>query len=112
MTMQTIIHDTTIVTTGPAGSVQYDAALVVENDRIAAIGQANKIKPPKDAQVIDARGKFLIPGLWDMHVHVVDAGEGALGDAVTAGVTGIRDLGGELSMPGAARSQPAHESGP
>jgi imidazolonepropionase-like amidohydrolase len=52
----------------------------------------------KGAQIISGRGRFLIPGLWDMHVHVVDAGERGLGEAVVAGVTGIRDLGGELTV--------------
>ena len=46
-----------------------DMTVVIVGDRITAIGNSDKIKLPKDAQVVERRGKFLIPGLWDMHVH-------------------------------------------
>jgi imidazolonepropionase-like amidohydrolase len=49
--------------------------------------------------VIDGRGKYLIPGLWDMHVHtVVPAGDEVLTLYVANGVTGIRDMAGELDQ--------------
>ena len=38
-------------------------------DRITALGKSQAVRLPKDAQVVDATGKFLMPGLWDMHVH-------------------------------------------
>src|SRR5207253_2464696 len=41
-------------------------------------------------------GQFVIPGLWDMHVHLSFAGEPALLDLVAAGVTGVRDMGGDV----------------
>ena len=48
------------------------------------------------ARVIDGRGKFLIPGLWDMHVHTAIAGGRALlGLYVANGVTGVRDMAGD-----------------
>ncbi|MGH9842715.1 MAG: amidohydrolase family protein, partial [Blastocatellia bacterium] len=37
--------------------------------RITELGPAKKVRVPKDAQVVDATGRFLIPGLWDMHAH-------------------------------------------
>jgi predicted amidohydrolase YtcJ len=43
--------------------------------------------------VVDARGKFLIPGLWDMHVHLENATEAALPVLVSYGITGVRDIG-------------------
>lgn len=49
---------------------------------------------PRDMSVVDARGKFLIPGLWDMHAHVRDP-ERELPLMVANGVLGIRDMGGE-----------------
>ena len=48
---------------------QPGMTVVVEQSRIAAIGQSKKLKIPAGSQVVDGRGKFLIPGLWDMHVH-------------------------------------------
>ena len=51
--------------------------------------------PALGSRLIDARGKFLIPGLWDMHVHTdVPAGRGVLALYVANGVTGVRDMAG------------------
>src|ERR1700727_1402894 len=48
---------------------QPDMTVVIEQDRIVAIGPWEKTHIPKNAQIIDGTGRFLIPGLWDMHVH-------------------------------------------
>lgn len=65
--------------------------VVVVGDKITAVGgRATKI--PAGAQTIDAQGKVLIPGLWDMHVHLSD-GDGVLDLAM--GVTSVRDLGND-----------------
>jgi imidazolonepropionase-like amidohydrolase len=79
--------------------------VVVTGNRIVALGRTGKTKVPKDATVIDASGKFLIPGLWDMHVHTVmppnfmgDAYEAMLSLCVANGVTGVRDTHGELEL--------------
>ena len=62
-----LTHVTVIDATGaPANS---DMTVVITGDRITELGKTQKVRVPKDAQVIDATGKFLIPGLWDMHVH-------------------------------------------
>ena len=47
-----------------------DAVVIVRNERIAAIGAAGDVEVPADAEVIDASGKWLIPGLMNMHVHL------------------------------------------
>jgi imidazolonepropionase-like amidohydrolase len=52
---------------------QPDMTVVIERDRIAAVTPWKKAKIPKGAQVVDGTGKFLTPGLWDMHVHGTDA---------------------------------------
>src|SRR5580700_8618988 len=60
-------HVTVIDATGrPALPEQ---TVLVKGDRIAAIEKFGKLKLPGSAKVIDARGKYVIPGLWDMHVH-------------------------------------------
>jgi N-acetylglucosamine-6-phosphate deacetylase len=43
--------------------------VLVEQDKIVAIDPWTKVKAPAGSQIVDGRGKFLIPGLWDMHVH-------------------------------------------
>ncbi len=54
--------------------------------------------PPAGAQVVEGQGKFLIPGLWDMHAHTEMTGESWLQLYVANGVTGIRDMGSELDF--------------
>ena len=54
--------------------------------------------PRRDAQVVDGQGKFLIPGLWDMHAHIEMTGESSLQLDVANGVTGIRDMGSALDF--------------
>jgi predicted amidohydrolase len=72
--------------------------VVIAGARIAAIGEDGKTPIPKGARVIDASGKYLIPGLWDMHVHLAKAGENTLPLFIANGVTGVRDMGGDAAM--------------
>lgn len=51
------------------GSATEDAVLLVEDERIAAIGSASEVSVPAGAEVIDAQGNWLIPGMMNMHVH-------------------------------------------
>jgi len=69
-----------------------DQTVVVVGDRITAVGGAATPVPP-GAQVIDARGRTLLPGLWDMHVHL-GGGDGLLDLAF--GVTTVRDMGNTI----------------
>src|SRR5437763_12398091 len=59
----------TIVDT-EARTLVPDRTVIVTSGRISSIGPAQDAKLPKDIQVVDGRGKFLSPGLWDMHVHL------------------------------------------
>ena len=70
-----------------------DQTVVVRGNRIIASAPARTVRVPASARTIDGRGKFLIPGLWDMHVHTATVGGRALlGLYVTNGVTGVRDM--------------------
>jgi imidazolonepropionase-like amidohydrolase len=55
---------------GTGSPPREDAAVVVKGDRIAAVGPARKIKIPRGARVVDARGKTIVPGLINAHGHV------------------------------------------
>ena len=55
---------------GRGGEVIENAVILVENDRIRTAGSADKISSPASAQLIDATGKTILPGLIDAHVHV------------------------------------------
>ncbi len=74
-------------------------SVLVEGERIAAVAPSAQLTPPPGAAVIDATGKFLIPGLIDMHVHVaLSGGEDALLGWLGAGITTIRDVGGDVDV--------------
>lgn len=67
-----------------------DMTVVVTGDRIRAVGKSGEVVVPTGAQVVDGKGKYLIPGLWDMHVHT--AGPSFLPLYLANGVTGVRDM--------------------
>lgn len=69
--------------------------VIVEGKRITAIAKSGKIRAPKNADVIDASGQFMIPGLWDMHVHALqrERVDYFFPLFIANGVTGIRDMG-------------------
>jgi imidazolonepropionase-like amidohydrolase len=83
-------HVTVIDMTG--APAQPDRTVVITGDRITGIGPGASVQVPKDAQVVDATGKFLIPGLWDMHVHWLHKDYVPL--FIANGVTGIRLMWG------------------
>lgn len=89
-------HVTVIDATG-AGA-QSEMVVVITGEKITGIGKFGKVKLPKHSQIIDARGKFLIPGLWDMHVHLAKAGENTLPLFISNGVTSVRDMGGDYAQ--------------
>src|SRR5438034_2002777 len=81
---------TVIDATGAAPKPQM--MVIIAGDTIATVETYRKDRVPKDAQIIDAHGKFVIPGLWDMHVHWYD--ERYLPLFVANGVTGTRQMWG------------------
>ena len=70
-----------------------DMTVLISGERIQALGRTAELVPPPNARVIDAAGKYLIPGLWDMHVHWND--ERYLALFIANGVTGIRVMWGD-----------------
>jgi len=75
------------------GAIDADRVVVVGAGHITAIAAAGAASPPPGALLLDAHGKFLIPGLWDMHVHVHAAPFLQL--LLAEGITGVREMGGD-----------------
>jgi imidazolonepropionase-like amidohydrolase len=90
----------------PAGPVaftdvrMYDApgrtfvahqTVVVEGSNIVAVGPANQVKIPTGAQVFDGKGKTLVPGMWDAHLHF--RGDATGPQELSLGITSVRDPG-------------------
>jgi imidazolonepropionase-like amidohydrolase len=73
-----------------------DSVVVMRSDRIVAAGSRSAVKVPKGARTIDGRGKWLMPGLWDMHAHFQQVEWGPI--YLAAGVTTARDCANEFEF--------------
>ena len=73
-----------------------NATVVSKDGKIMAAGPASKVKIPPDATTVDVTGKFIIPGLWDMHAHYEQVEWGPI--YLAAGVTTVRDVGNEFEF--------------
>jgi imidazolonepropionase-like amidohydrolase len=91
-----ITHVTVIDCTGAAA--RSNSTVVVAGGLISAVGPTETVIIPAGARVVDANGKFLIPGFWDMHGHLTDATADAFPLLIMNGVTGVRDMGGDLAQ--------------
>src|SRR3954447_13596121 len=73
------------------GTLIPNQTVLVEGLKIATVDKAARVRIPRGAQVIAGQGKFLIPGLWDMHVHEFTSPH--VPELFLAnGITGIRDM--------------------
>lgn len=87
------------------------ASVLIIGERIAAVGDEAAMSPPAGVERIDARGLFVMPGLWDNHVHL-DGVDGVL--HLAAGVTSVRDLANDAEslLARVARYDKGSEIGP
>lgn len=91
-----------------AGKVIPEQTVVIAGGRITAMGRAPGVQVPAQSQTIDGAGYYLMPGLWDMHVHfrsnpvdrdrvLADENAAMLELFLVNGVVGVREMGGDLS---------------
>ncbi|MFI5137772.1 MAG: amidohydrolase family protein [Sphingobacteriales bacterium] len=71
-----------------------NSVVLIENGTIKKVGKVGEINIPANAKIIDAKGKTVLPGLWDMHAHFEQAEWGPA--YLAAGVTTVRDCGNEF----------------
>ncbi len=81
-----------------AGKAIADQTVIVEGAAIRGVGNSASADVPRDARVIDGVGKYVIPGLWDMHVHSADTSTLPL--FVANGITGVRVMWGNPGLGG------------
>src|SRR5947209_3568880 len=90
------------------GEIRAGQTVIISEGRIAALGPAASVAIPSGAAHIPGEGRYLIPGLWDMHVHLrsdqakpdirmVDDNAALLDLFLPNGIVGIREMGGDLS---------------
>jgi hypothetical protein len=88
------ITHVTIINPGDA-QPQPDMTIVIRGHDIVLVAKTNGAEFPPSAKVVDAHGKFAIPGLWDMHMHFRDPNRDLKLD-IANGVLGIRNMGGAI----------------
>lgn len=86
------IAHVTVINPG-RGKPRRDMTIVVHEDAIVAVLPSKQFRAKSSVKAIEERGKFVIPGLWDMHVHFRDASRDLKMD-IANGVLGIRNMGG------------------
>src|SRR5213080_4033057 len=86
-----------------------NSAVVIQGDRIIAAGPRSQIKIPEAATIVDTSGKFLLPGLWDMHSHLYQVEFGPA--YLAAGITTARDVGNDIEFGTALRDAAKHGQG-
>ncbi|HYD37368.1 MAG TPA: amidohydrolase, partial [Allosphingosinicella sp.] len=77
--------------------------VVVDKDRIVAVGPAASVRVPEGAQIIDGLGKTLVPGLWDAHMHFYNDDSGPM--LLSLGITSARDPGNVTALTLARRER-------
>ncbi len=98
-----VINNVTVVDVR-TGALLADQTVILERNKIASVGPSKSAKYPRNAPSVNGHGYFLIPGLWDMHVHLMfgdwfpGAKDITLPLLIANGVTGVRDMGSELDV--------------
>jgi len=101
-----VVHQVTVID-GTGSPARPNQTVVISGGRIAALGDSGRVRIPKDARPLSGTGKYLIPGLWDMHVHMrgsrlgnqdslVHENEALLPVYLANGLTGVREMGGDM----------------
>jgi imidazolonepropionase-like amidohydrolase len=99
-----LVLNNVIVVDVRTGTLQSEQTVILERNRIASVEPSRTANVPRNARTVNCRGLFLIPGLWDMHVHLVfgdwfpAARDISLPLFVANGITGVRDMGSELDV--------------
>ena len=99
------ITDATLIDVASAAARPH-MTVIVDGEKIRTVGRAIPIPP--NSRIVPGAGKFLIPGLWDMHVHLWYK-ENQLPTFLAFGVTGVQDMGSDFTRVSAWRA--AIESG-
>src|SRR3989441_3733976 len=98
-----VLNNVTVVDVR-TGTLQPEQTVVLQHHHIASLEPSMSAKYPRNAPLVNCRGLFLIPGLWDMHVHLAfgdwfpGAKDISLPLFIATGVTGVRDMGSELDV--------------
>jgi hypothetical protein len=89
-----VLHDFTLID-GSGAPPRSHMTVLVRSEKITKVVPSESFHPPTNSTLINGKDKFLIPGLWDSHVHLSYGDDAMLGVLVANGVTTVRDMGGD-----------------
>lgn len=94
---QTLVIQHATIVDVRSGKLVNDQTITITENKISHIGNSEDMEIPDSAQVRDAKGQNVIPGLWDMHVHLEENYKNAFPLFLAHGVTGVREMGAALT---------------
>lgn len=97
------IQNVTVVDVRTGGTTAGQTVLVRGN-QIAQVGAVDQVQIPAGTSIVNGQGRYVIPGVWDMHVHATRFPQRALPLAITRGITAVRDMGADISKVDEVRS--------
>ncbi|MEO6538259.1 MAG: amidohydrolase family protein [Ferruginibacter sp.] len=103
----TIFFDATVIDV-QSGKLLKHHEVIIRGNKIIAVKPNSKLKLTQDARVINTKGKYIIPGLWDMHVHVLEEDEGFTWQFplfIANGIIGFREMWGDRKFADSIRSK-------
>jgi len=106
-TTTTIFYDATVVDV-QRGKLLKHQEVIIAGNKIIAVKPNSKLKLPEYARIINAKGKYIIPGLWDMHVHVLEEDEGYKWQFplfIANGIIGFREMWGDRNLIDSIKSE-------
>jgi hypothetical protein len=92
------ITHATVINPASGGDELLDTTILVRDQRIIAVGPTQTTVIPGGAVMHDVAGRFVIPGLWDAHVHLSQVGPKAFPIFVSNGITSVRDMGSDFDQ--------------
>ena len=81
------------------GSLRPGQTVLIGGNRIVTVGPTGAVRIPDDVELLDAEGAYLIPGLWDMHVHSAASADWHFPLFLAHGVTGVRNMHTSVDNP-------------
>ncbi|MES2332649.1 MAG: amidohydrolase family protein [Bacteroidota bacterium] len=92
-----LLRDANIISFTGSTDAPFKASILIKDSVIYAIaGTGDKLDIPRNTQVIDCSGQYIMPGLWDTHVHLFKTTRQALPAYLQYGITSVRDMGGDM----------------
>ncbi|MGG4478729.1 amidohydrolase family protein [Paenibacillus illinoisensis] len=94
---QTLVIQHATIVDVRSGKLVNNQTITITKNKITHIGNSEDVDIPDFAQVRNAKGQYVIPGLWDMHVHLEENYKNAFPLFLANGVTGVREMGAALT---------------